>query len=119
MVVGDETVPFAFAPKIEDAGRFIINRTEVGPTPMLTVAVVAELTPPGPVAVSVVVNLSVVIGDPVIAPVVVLNVAQLGRPVADQLVAGRFVESDNVGTLLYISPTYPDKVWLPTIIGAP
>ena len=60
-----------------------------GPTAIEIVAVVAALVPPGPVAVSVIVVLPLSCGVPVIAPVVVLSVAQLGKPVAAQLVTER------------------------------
>ena len=71
---------------------------------------VAALVPPGPVAVSEIVVLPVSCGVPVIAPVVVFSVAQLGKPVAAQLVTGRSVLSVSENVLVNAVPTVPEAV---------
>jgi hypothetical protein len=83
------------------------------------VAVVAALVPPGPAAVSVIVALPLSCGVPVIAPVVAFSVAQLGSPVAAQLVAGRFVLSVREKVLLKAVPTTPEAVCDAVMIGTP
>jgi hypothetical protein len=98
-----------------------------GPTAIDIVAVVAALVPPGPVAVSEIVVLPLSCGVPVISPVVVLSVAQLGKLVAAQLVTGRSGSgirlnppqpvSENV--LLNAVPTVPEAVCPGLMIGGP
>jgi hypothetical protein len=90
-----------------------------GPTEIEIVAVVAALVPPGPVAVREIVALPVSCGAPVIPPVVVFSVAQLGKPVAAQLVTGRFVLSVSENVLLNAVPTAPEAVCDAVMIGAP
>jgi hypothetical protein len=90
-----------------------------GPAVIEIVAVVAALVPPGPVAVSEIVALPVSCGVPVIAPVVVFSVAQLGKPVAAQLVTGRFVLSVSENVLLNATPTAPEAVCPAVMIGTP
>ena len=91
-----------------------------GPTTIEIVAVVASLVPPGPVAVSEIVVLPVSCGVvPVIAPVVVFNVAQLGKPVADQLVTGRLVLLVRENVLENAVPTVPQAVCPAVMIGTP
>ena len=85
----------------------------------MEIAAVSVSVPPGPVAVRVIVVLPVSWGVPVIAPVVALRVAQLGNPVALQLVTGRLVESASEKVLLKASPTFPEPVWPGVIDGAP
>ena len=80
---------------------------------------VAALVPPGPVAVSEIAALPVSCGVPVIAPVVVLSVAQLGKPVAAQLVTGRFVLSVSENVLLNAVPTVPEAVCDAVMSGTP
>ena len=88
-----------------------------GPTSIKIIAVVGSLVPPGPVAVRVIVVVSTSCGVPVIWPVVVLSVAQLGSPVAAQLVTGRFVLSVSENVLLNDIPTFPEAVCPAVIIG--
>ena len=85
------------------------------------VAVVASLVPPGPVAVSeiVVLPLSCGVGVPVIAPVVAFSVAQLGSPVAAQLITGRFTLSVSENVWLNAVPTTPEAVCPAVMIGTP
>ena len=90
-----------------------------GPTAIEIVAVVAVLVPPGPVAVSVTVMLPLLCGVPVIVPVVVLNIAQLGKPVADQPVTGRFALSLSEKVLLNAAPTAPEELCEAVMIGTP
>ena len=90
-----------------------------GPAAIEIVAVVAALVPPGPVAVSEIVALPISCGVPVIAPVVVFSVAQLGNPVAAQLVTGRFVPSVSEKVLLNAVPTAPEAVCPAVMIGTP
>ena len=84
-----------------------------------SVTAVAALVPPGPVAASVAVVLPLAVGVPVIAPVVAFSVAQLGNPVAAQLVTGRFALSVSENVLLNAVPTVPEAVCPAVIIGAP
>ncbi len=85
----------------------------------IEIVAVSVSVPPGPVAVSVIVALPLSCGVPVIAPVAVFSVAQLGNPVALQLVTGRFVESVSENVLENASPTLPAPVWFGGMIGAP
>ena len=80
---------------------------------------VASLVPPGPVAVSVTAVLPPFRGVPVILPVVVLIFAQLGSPVADQLVTGRFVLSVSEKVLLNAFRIAPGAVCPAVMIGTP
>ena len=67
-------------------------------TPAATASVTFSVQlPPGPTAVTATTALAICSGAPVIAPVVALIDAQEGNPVADQLVAGRFVPPESVG----------------------
>ena len=90
-----------------------------GPTAIDIVAVVAALVPPGPVAVSEIVVLPLSCGVPVIAPVVVFSVAQLGKPVAVQLVTGRFALSVSENVLLNAAPKGPTAVCDAVMSGTP
>jgi hypothetical protein len=58
-------------------------------------------------------------GVPVTSPVVVLIVAQLGNPEADQLVAGLFAELVSENILENATPTAPKEFCPDVIIGAP
>jgi hypothetical protein len=71
------------------------------------------------VAVSVIVVLPASCGVPVTVPVVVFSVAQLGNPVAAQLVTGRFVPSVSEKVLLNAVPTAPEAVCPAVMIGTP
>ena len=86
---------------------------------MLIVTAVAALVPPGPVAVSVTVVLPLSCGVPVIAPVAAFSVAQPGKPVAAQLVTGRFVLSVSGNVLVNAAPTAPEPVCPAAMMGAP
>jgi hypothetical protein len=90
-----------------------------GPTAIEIVAVVAALVPPGPVAVRVIVALPLSCGAPVIAPVIVSSVAQLGKPVADQPVTGRFALSVSEKVFVNAVPTTPEAVCPTVMSGAP
>ena len=79
-----------------------------GPTKM-SMVIVSVFAPPDPVAVSVMVEVPLSCGVPVIAPVGAFSVAQLGRPVADQLEAWRFAASVKAGMALNAVPTLPVK----------
>ena len=71
---------------------------------------VAVPTPPVPLAVRVIVVVALSCGVPVISPVNALIDSPAGRPVADQLLTGRFVESVRAGVALNAVPTLPVKV---------
>ena len=71
---------------------------------------VCVAVPPGPVAVSVMVVFPLSCGVPVILPVVVLRVAQLGRPVAAQVDTGRSTASVMDGVALNAAPILLGKV---------
>ena len=73
--------------------------------------------PPGPVTVSVIVVVPLSCGVPVTLPVEPLSVAQLGRPVADQLVTGRSTASVIDGVALNATPTLPAKFWPAGMMG--
>jgi len=79
----------------------------------------ASLVPPDPVAVSVIVVVPLSCGVPVMAPVEAFNVAQLGNPVADQVVTGRLVTSESAGIAENAVPTLPVKVWPAGMLGTP
>jgi hypothetical protein len=79
----------------------------------------ASLVPPDPVAVSVIVVVPLSCGVPVISPVEALSVAQLGNPVADQLVTGRLVTSESAGLAENAVPTLPVKACPAVMMGAP
>jgi hypothetical protein len=79
----------------------------------------ASLVPPDPVAVSVIVVVLLSCGVPVISPVEALSVAQLGNPVADQLVTGRLVTSESAGLAENAVPTLPVKACPAVMMGAP
>jgi len=89
------------------------------PTAIEIVTAVAAPVPPGPVAVSVIVVLPLSCGVPVITPVVVSSVAQLGKPVAAQFVAGRLALSVSAGVTLNADPTLPVNVWPAGMLGTP
>ena len=80
---------------------------------------VAVPTPPVPVAVRVTVVVALSCGVPVISPVKALISSPAGRPVADQLLTGRFVESVSAGVTLNAAPTLPCKVCPAGMSGAP
>jgi hypothetical protein len=91
----------------------------IGAPAAIEIVAVSVSEPPGPVAVSEIVALPLSCGVPVIAPVVVFSVAQLGSPVALQLVTGRFVLSVSEKVLLNAVPTVPEAVCPAVIIGTP
>ena len=80
---------------------------------------VAELVPPGPVAVTEAVKMPAAVGVPLISPVLASIERPAGRPVAVHDVAGRFVESVKAGVWLNAVPTVPANVWSDVIIGDP
>jgi hypothetical protein len=82
----------------------------------ITAVFVSE--PPGPVAVSVIVELPLSCGVPVIAPVVVFSASPAGSPVAAQLVTGRFTASVSENVLLNAVPTFPEAVCPAVMSGA-
>lgn len=85
----------------------------------MEIVTVSLSSPPGPVAVSVIVVLAKVVGVPVIWPVEALSVAQLGKPVAAHEVTGRLAESVSAGVWLKAVPTAPESVCPAVMIGAP
>jgi hypothetical protein len=89
------------------------------PTPTSIVALVTVLAPPGPVALSAIVVDPFVEGYPVISPVVELIVAQLGNPIASQLVAGLFAGSVSENVLENASPIAPKEFCPGVITGSP
>ena len=89
----------------------------IGGPAVIEITAVSVSVPPGPVAVSEIVVLPLSCGVPVTAPVVVFSVAQLGNPVAAQLVTGRFVLSVSENVLLNAAPTAPEPVCPAVMIG--
>ena len=85
----------------------------------IEITAVSVPVPPGPVAVSVIVVLPLSCGVPVIAPVAVFSVAQLGSPVAAQLVTGRFALSVRENVLVKAVPTVPEAACPAVMIGTP
>jgi hypothetical protein len=91
----------------------------IGAPTAIEIVAVSVSVPPGPVAVRVIVVLPPSCGVPVIWPVEELIEAQVGRPVADHDVTGRFVESVSENVLENASPTLPEPVWPGVIEGEP
>ena len=91
----------------------------IGAPAATEIEAVCVAVPPGPVAVSVIVVVPLSCGVPVMAPVVAFSAAQLGNPVADQLVAGRLALSVSEGVALKATPTLLGNVCPAGMSGAP
>jgi hypothetical protein len=78
--------------------------TMIGVPAAIASEAVAVPTPPVPVAVRVTVVVALSCGVPVISPVKALIDSPAGRPVADQLLTGRFAASVSAGVALNESP---------------
>lgn len=90
------------------------------PSEIVKATVLAALVPPPPVAVKLAVDVPLVVGVPVMAPVAVFSASPAGSPVALHEVAGRSAASSSESVAdVKASPTFPVKLWPETMMGGP